>query len=728
MVAAVQNGANAVYLGGSAFSARAGAENFSTLTEAVDYCHARDVRVHLAANTLVRHNETEALEELLMQAADAGVDALIIQDLAVWSAARACLPEMELHASTQMSLMGAGGARQAAGMGFSRVIAARESSLEAIEEMAQILPVEVFVQGALCVCYSGQCLMSSMLGGRSGNRGRCAQPCRLPYEIEGKKGYWLSPRDLCTLADIPALMQAGATSFKIEGRLRRPEYVALATAAYRRAIDAAAENMPFDDTADRNRLSSVFHRGYYTRGYALGDNDARLMYPKRPNHGGLEVGSTRLGGLQLDFPLHAGDSVEMRPSGKGFLVDKDMPMGFVPYRGVIEGEIIYRTNDAELMEKARRSYEGERRIHPVAAQLILKPGRPAKLTLGNVAVEGEVVQAAKSNPITYEQAKKQIGKLGDAAMALEDFEYMPQGGFLPVSSLNALRRRAVEILLQKSKMKVIPLPPLPAKKDLPKSRQLILQSSNVELLRRSDAPDLRYYSPVDWDFVSLCADINALDGCAYLCLPFWLEGEQLEQIYMFSNGKVKGYVVGGIAQLDAPGPVIADYSLYAFSPRGALALMELGCERVTLSPELTAAQMGEITPYVPSEAIIHGDLPLMTLAHCPLRSSRGMDGRGRENCNLCKGKLPALVDRRGESFAMQRIKASDGCRVLVHNAHHLSMLGDLNALERAGLSALRVITNEETVIAAYAAALQGGGHGEIKNEKPTKGHFFRGVE
>lgn len=739
--AAVQNGADAVYFGGATFNARAGAENFLSIEEAVEYCHLRGVRAYLTTNTLVREEEFPRLNDLLWEAAQAGVDALIVQDLAVAIRARRLVPGIPLHMSTQAGVLGEQGARFALQHGFERVVAARECTLADLKAMADTgMEVEAFVQGALCVCYSGRCLLSSMIGGRSGNRGRCAQPCRLPYRMAKEDGYLLSPRDLCLLAELPALIGAGVGALKIEGRMRRPEYVAIATAAYRRALDAALEGRAYHAPEDRAALSAVFTRGQYTRGWAFEETDAEFFYPERPNHSGVPVGSAKADGrVMLETPLHKGDALEYRPSGQGFQAQADAPSGLLRDARARAGDTLYRTGDAALLEAARQSYARERRATVVDAALTLRPGQPASLALGAERVEGEIVQLASKRPLTEADARKQMDRFGEEPLALGSFTLVGEDAFLPVSALNALRRSAVEAWkadrLDKARRYPIPSERLTAD-TMPKGSYapperplLIAQSTDPAALRAmAGLAGALYYQPLDWREEPLRKAVESLPAKCHLVLPFWLDGPMLERVLSMARGRVAGFVAGSLAALQAAGEgCIGDYPLNAFSPLGAQALRDAGCARVTLSPELTLKQMATIARRLPGEAIVHGQLPLMTLRHCPVRASSGLGMEGRLRCDLCRGEPGPMIDRKNERFPLRRIRSEDGCRVELLNAHTLDMLDRLEGLKRAGLAAIRLLTDDIAAVKAYADALDDK-EAHFAVARRTRGHYDRGVE
>lgn len=459
--AAVCAGANAVYLGYSQFGARAAAANFDAeaLERAVAYAHLHHVRVHVTVNTLVKQNEIEDVTRALATIAACRADAVIVQDMGVASLVRELFPTLELHASTQMTLHTAAGARFAMAQGFRRVVLARECTLPAIAEVAATgVDTEVFVHGALCAGVSGQCLLSSMAGGRSGNRGRCAQPCRQVVTLGDTTAALLSMRDLCLRDYLPELQGAGVKALKIEGRLKRPEYVAVVTDSYRRALDALArgEFKPMD-AKERNSLLQIFHRGGFTTGHAMGAEDAELCSIERVNHGGVTIGTilsvqNGLATATLQTALHDGDSlridgvedVELRYSGHR--EDARATLRLRPGEHVKPGSPVVRTANAEQLQWAQSLTE---RPIPVAMRATIRAGEPIRLWVsdGENAAEsvGEIAQTPIKRALVSEDIARSLSKLGDTPFALQgDVAVETDEAFVPVSALNALRRAAVE--------------------------------------------------------------------------------------------------------------------------------------------------------------------------------------------------------------------------------------------------------------------------------------------
>lgn len=491
-VAAVENGADAVYLGSRAFSARGYASNFSEkeLEEAIDYAHLRGVKVYVTVNTLLKEEEVENALKLLSWLREIGTDAIIIQDLGLISLARKYLPDLPLHASTQMTLHNSEGVEFAKKMGIERVVLSRECSLEEIERIKEKTgaEIEVFIHGALCISYSGQCLLSSLIGGRSGNRGFCAQPCRKKYRLycEGKQikttgSYLLSPKDLNTTSGLGALIEAGIESFKIEGRMKRPEYVAGVVRIYRRLIDRYIENPAeyYVSEEEQETLTQLFNRSF-TQGYFFENPRWKLMSRENPHNRGVPAGtvtgydrrSNRIR-VKLSRPLRLGDGImvenaETRPEDKGKIISSMYTgKGPVYSAGVGDtveipfdsrapsGSTVYRTHDKMLMDSLKK--EGEsgslRPKIPVFITTTVASGRPVRLEVkdrdsNTVTIESEyLVEKAEKQPTSKARIEKQLSKLGNTIFEAVELHVTVEGDiFIPVGQLNDLRTKAIEQL------------------------------------------------------------------------------------------------------------------------------------------------------------------------------------------------------------------------------------------------------------------------------------------
>lgn len=503
---AVAAGADAVYIGGSKFGARAYAENpeKDSLLAAIDYVHEKDRRIYLTVNTLVKERElTGELYAFIENYYKAGIDAVIVQDVGVLHFLAEHFPELPVHASTQMTLVSAEGIHWFENYPVTRLVPARELSLQEIKTIRSKtdLEIECFVHGALCYCYSGQCLFSSMIGGRSGNRGRCAQPCRMPYTVleDGKKlkegCHILSPKDMCTLDMIPKLVDAGIDSYKIEGRMKRPEYTAGVTAAYRRMTDLYfsygeaefyryMERHPDILKEEMIRVGDLYNRGGFTKGYYVQYHGASMMTMNRPNHSGVKVGEVdkvqgSRAGIRLTESLHPQDVAEIRDrSGEvyEFTVGKSgLEAGNGRYETNVKkgfrlekGQEVYRTKNENLLQELADNYVNARVQMPVRAQVFFKTGEPVAMKVSllthrrsslhpekdredirlvEVTVTGEEVQTAKNQPITEEKIREQLQKTGESEFYFEQLDIIQKGdGFLPMGKLKELRRRAFEQL------------------------------------------------------------------------------------------------------------------------------------------------------------------------------------------------------------------------------------------------------------------------------------------
>ena len=494
LAAATAGGADAVYLGGKLFSARASAGNFDRqeLELALRYAHVRGVKVYVTVNTLLSDEELPEALNFLYDLQQIGADAVIVQDLGLIRLARQSLPELPLFASTQMTVHNRATALFLSGCGVKRLVLARETPLAGIRDIVRLgdIETEIFVHGALCFCYSGQCLMSSMIGGRSGNRGRCAQPCRLRYALLAEDGaslsdpkiigeHLLSPRDLNLSQHLPELCKAGITSLKIEGRLKRPEYVATVVRIYRdlldRIADGAGEYTVYpEETRD---LEQIFNRGF-TAGYLFQNPGRELMSYKRPNNRGIFLGRIRgfhkdsqMAEMLLEQPLRKGDGVEVwltqrgRAAGKvnriyrgGRLVDQaaagEIILLDLPGR-VFPGDRVFKTHDSLLIQKARETYAPgkEHKKIPLTFRASVSPGEPFRLKVtdpsGNTAeaVAKTPGQIADKSPLTEDFLRRQLGRLGNTPFTIgELFCHLPEPVITPVREINEARRQALESL------------------------------------------------------------------------------------------------------------------------------------------------------------------------------------------------------------------------------------------------------------------------------------------
>lgn len=484
--AAIRNGADAVYLGTGSLNARRGAENFSlpALAEACDFAHLRGARVYLTANVVVLASEMPAALELIARSWEAGVDAVIVQDLGLLLALHRSLPDVRVHASTQLDAHNAASVAALAGLGVQRVTLARELSVSEIATLVEASPVQIecFVHGSLCFCHSGQCLMSSMVGGRSANRGLCAQPCRLPYELVDASGsvaetsgrYLLSPRDLAGIELLPQLVESGVSSLKIEGRMKSADYVAEVVSVYRAALDRvlAAPDEFAVTAAETDRLAEAFNRGF-TQGYLADVCDDRLMSYGRPNNRGVALGRvveyrSGVATVTLDCALESEDTLEFWTAsgrfaqkagplecegGVGSAAPEGARVRIRTGRAVRAGDRVFRVTNAALVRAARRSWQGsaERRPVPLRMRARLRVGEPLALWAeaggAEAEVRGAVVEAARTKAVTAPEVAEHLGRLGGTPYGEPDLTIdLDATAGISFADLHEIRRQAIALL------------------------------------------------------------------------------------------------------------------------------------------------------------------------------------------------------------------------------------------------------------------------------------------
>lgn len=489
LVAAVNASCDAVYIGGTKFGARAYADNLTddNMLRAIDYIHIHGKKIYMTVNTLLKNSELEnELYDYLYPYYVQGLDAVIVQDAGVLRFIHEHFPKLPIHASTQMTLTMAQGAEVLKSKGVTRIVTSRELGLEEMKAFraGTDLEIEAFVHGALCYCYSGQCLMSSMIGGRSGNRGRCAQPCRMPYELASKgrtlsapdEKYLLSPKDICTIDIIPDLIEAGIDSFKIEGRMKRPEYTAGVTAAYRKYSDIYLElgREKYENyrkthreeiTKDIGELKDLYNRGGFTQGYYKERNGRSMISMYRPNHSGVLAGKVaevkgNQAVIRLEEGINAQDVLEIREASENlydFTVKSGEEKGNRYYANlgkgtkVKAGNEVYRTKNNRLIDALSEKYLQKEEKVPISGELTVRVEEPLKLklTCRNTVTEiyGDIVQKAQNQPMTEDKLRKQLLKTNDTDFEFQELNLILNGNsFIPVQKLNELRRNGLEEL------------------------------------------------------------------------------------------------------------------------------------------------------------------------------------------------------------------------------------------------------------------------------------------
>lgn len=761
LVAAVENGANAIYLAGNAFGARAYASNFDreALREAIHFAHLRHVAIHVTVNTIVADEEMGPLRDYLRFLYEAGADAVLVQDLGVARVAHETVPDLPLHASTQMSVSSLEGVRALAELGFTRVVLARELSLKEIRHICAHAPVEIetFMHGALCVCYSGQCLMSSMIGGRSGNRGRCAQPCRLPYTLVDEKGqdvlgdkagsYLLSPRDLSTIDVIPDLIEAGVSSLKIEGRMKRPEYVATVVRTYCEAIDTYYAGKGYAVTQEeRDDLAQIFNRDF-TTAYLEGRPGKAMMSDRRPNNRGLLIGrvtaydwdarivtvklSGRLGlGDQVDFWVKVGGRVTATISAltdaKGRAVEEGQAgdtVSFAIPSAVRDHDRVFKVYDARLMERAKETYASGapvRRI-PVAIAVRAAVGEPLTVTLCDAeGHRGEgrtdfIGEPARKRPLSEEIIRKQVSRLGTSVYEMKSLHCDIAGEVMvPMSEINEARRKAVEALdaLRLKEIEAREHRPEPKFTDriarpTPKKAHFLvavdtlgkaeaaLSAGADGILFGGESYEHRVIAPEEYERAwQMAREAGARIDFNTPRIVHDGQQKHVERLLAaFAAFPPDAVHVHNIAMLAlvrrlTDFTIHADYSLISYNKQTLAFLKDYGASGATLSPELTAKEIRKLTQEssLPLTCIVHGRLELMVSNYCVTGSFLGGCGEGPCTQPCTRGHF-ALKDRKDALFPLAM---DQFCHMHVLNSKVLSMMPHAMKFRAAGIETMQI--------------------------------------
>ena len=681
VIAAVQNGADAVYLGLGDFNARRGAHNFTPdeFEKAIRYCHLRNCRVYVTLNTLVNDREMNSAVAAARLASDKGADAILIQDLGLAQAIRRAVPDIPLHASTQMSIHNLAGAEAAAQMGMTRVVLARELNLDEIRFISKHARVEteVFVHGALCFCHSGQCYLSAMIGRRSGNRGMCAQPCRMQYSLGGRMDdYPLSLKDSCLADRLQELEEVGVACVKIEGRMKRPEYTGIVTGVYAKLLKEKRKPTP----EEMDLLERVFSRQGFTQGYLNGD--------KADMHG-----------VRAD-------------------ADDDLD---------------------SLYADARKAYcDGEVRRVPIHFYTLVQKGEKAKAIAfdddGNRAVAfGPVPERAKRQGVTAGYIVEQMYKTGGTPFTVvENQAKADEGLFLPAAEINELRRTLISELSEKRMTPGLRrsnlMPPEPENR-IQKGDPLAIFQVAVEEQLSPELAELKpnyLYAPTllmsehfDRVMPFLTNDVTPV-----AVLPRVITDDETEQIYRalenLAHNGVKEALVGNIGHVamakQAGMAVRADFGMNAFNSRTLEVLRSAGFLSATASFELRLSQIRDLKKPLDTEMIIYGRLPVMVSDQCVIRQSAGK----------CNCQVPGqLADRTGSVFPVVK---EYGCRNVIYNAHKLFLADKRSELLSAGLWGMRLMFTTESARECVEVAKAYLGLNEYQPNMLTRGLYYRGVE
>lgn len=731
--AAISNGCDAVYLGLQKFGARAYSDNFDmeSLDEAVKYAHLRDVKIYVTMNTIVFEDEISDMRTQVDKLNDIGVDGIIVQDLAVFDYVSQNFADMEVHCSTQMGIDDIDGALLCREMGADRVVLARETGIEKVLQIKETvkIPIEIFVHGALCVSYSGNCLMSGLIGYRSGNRGRCVGSCRKLYEIIDTtkgcslgKNYILSTKDLNTIDHIEQLKKID--SLKIEGRMKEAAYVTNVVSKYRKALDGQLG----DD--DRHDLDKTFNRTY-TKGYLFDEDAGEITNVSRPNNFGYEIGKVTkfyrgMYEISLNRVLNQNDIIRIDHNGEdinmsvvklydreGKLINKAEKVCYIKIKEKLSsGDVVYKTKDQQFYKELETAQEKEFRRFDMNLKVYAYP--ESKLIIDAEGLgqsymyeSDELLSEAVNSPTTEAQVRKQLSKLNDTVFRLNALEFEAYNAFIPASMLNNARRQIVQALYEAK-----------------------LRSKKT---RRKQEPSKEPITfPLHEPYITASVTTKAQYEA---CLSSGLKEVYVDNIirrnqnnYEDKEGEllIGGY--GGIYHYRERNPFVTDYSLNVVNSTSCYELYRLGARRVTLSYELNHQQIRDLIDeyckanggYPSLEMIVYGRAPLMFTKYCPLKKMG--------QCGKCKSRTYELRDEYG-SFP---VLLHDDCSTTILNGRILNLLDEMPNIK--GIEAFRLNFTTETadevreVINEAVKKLRGLSEKPVFNQQTdTRGHFNKEI-
>jgi len=679
--ACVDNGADAVYLGLSDFNARIKAENFNTenIRKMVKYCHLFDIKVYVTTNTLIKNSEINRFLEFAKCLVEAKVDAFIVQDLGVAKLLKDNFENVVLHASTQMAVHNLDGAKILEKLGFQRVVLSREAKLEDIKQIKQNtnLEIEYFVQGALCVAFSGNCYFSSLYSGCSGNRGKCLQFCRKPYFCNDKKGYFISPRDLCLIKSVKELQQAGVDSLKIEGRLRRKAYVAQSVKSYRLAVDNI--NNDFDCEQEIEKLSKVFARGKYNERAYLDEKVDNIIEPNFGNHRGKLIGSVKKVEpfkniykitINSKHKIVEGDGIKFVRNG-----DEKLSVGVGNVDNVgVNTYAIYSTKSPKTNDDVylcvdslfENSLEVEKRRLNIKANLQAKIGSPLKLELSyrdvSVVVESEqTLEQAKTSGASKEDLEKSINKVQDTNFAIKDFEFDLENVFVPKSLINDVRRKAVELLeekiIQQNEKNILEKPKDKMQVYAFEKTQNECNKNFVIVNEKNDLNSIKnrqvIFSPTNYNgaekFVNLLLENSNI---VYLDLPIianYSDMKNLDELVQKLDTKV-GLVANNLWALKYASvrEILAGQYLNIFNNLSVQLINEFNIKQIIVSPEIL---WEEINANDNMYQYTFGKFPMMNFCHCPYKTIN------HNSCEKCSfNDMLTYSDELKNNFKIRRRK------------------------------------------------------------------------
>ena len=745
--AAVQNGANAVYFGSNLFSARAFAKNFDKdeLEQAINYAKLRGVKTHLTLNTLIKDEEFEEAFNVAKTAYEFGIDAIIVQDLGLAINLINSFPDLEIHASTQMTTSNLEGVKKLEHLGFKRVVLSRECSISEIEHICKNsdIEIEVFTHGALCISYSGQCLFSSMVGGRSGNRGMCAQPCRLPYSLfsEDKvldKGYLLSPRDLCSLENLPNLISAGVSSLKIEGRMKSPTYVATVTKIYRKYIDLAYKFLNNEvskyeiDLNDKKELMQVFNRGEFSTGHLLDSPNKKLIYPQKPNNMGITLGKVLkfnpnkgLITVKLEDEVAIGDGISFENESTKYTISELMnkniniksgltgnTVTFGRMKGNIKpGDKIFKLTDKTLSAEALNSFSKENVKTYLSCNLEIHSSKKISVTVNslnfNLDVNFEydyITDIAKNSPITQDKIINQFNKTLNTCFEFSEINIdLDDNVFIPTSIINDIRRTAISLIEEKiissfkresnSIITKLQSNCETSIKHQEKAVLLNILNTNYDYSKLKNFDKiyipLKYFSDKNYEkILKLLENKSKL----YIYMPVVVKDRYLSTIKKSVENALNKFNISGavVSEMSSISlfkniEIIANYNFNIFNSYSSKEIQKLGFTSITLSPELDERELSNISAKN-KEVIVYGKIPLMTMSYCLL----GKSNRCYKECkHLCLENNNYYLNDR-YNFKFRVIPDNIQTLTTIYNSRNIS-ISNVNA------SCLRYDILDETI-------------------------------
>ena len=786
--AAITAGADAVYTGGALFGARAYAHNLTEeeLLEAIDYVHLHGRRLYLTVNTLIKDREMEKqMYDYLLPYYRQGLDAVIVQDIGLFRFIRKHFPDLPIHASTQMTLTGVDGAKFLEKEGAQRIVTSRELSMAEVKKIADEteLEIESFVHGALCYCYSGQCLFSSFIGGRSGNRGQCAQPCRLLYRTpEAKRPqYLLSLKDICTLELIPEMIESGIYSFKIEGRMKKPEYAAAVAFQYRKYADLYLkyyEECPAEEDPaayamkkyrvreeDRQMLLDLYNRGGFHTGYYHTQNGREMISLNRPNHAGVpavkvlakkgrNVTAKALTDLYpqdiIELPMRKGrekaDNYTCKDAVRKGMNVQIPVFADTPFK---RDEIWMRTRNSTLIDTLREEFVNGKIKERICGTFRLYPQEKATLTVkcrdAEITVAGEKAQEALSQPMSRERIEKQLRKTGNTEF---EFSFLKteigEKVFLPMQSLNELRREALEtlekVICEKYRRSGEVKDPEEDKTELSMEEEVLSEwtasvrtAEQMEVILEEEAIGRIYVDctmfPRIWEkdsYVEWITKVHAAGKEIYLVMPYIFR-ERTRKQYEAAYNRIFGAGWDGIliANYESfaflkehgyTGRIMTDYNLYEFNQESRKFWKEKGVFEFTAPVELTERELQDLR-VKDGEVIVYGYLPMMISAGCIQKTTRGC---------LKKSGQTTITDRYRNPFVVKN--ECDYCYNILYNYVPLYLGDRMEEVYQIGPRRIRLMfttERQQEVRQILSAYFEGK---ELPEGTYTRGHWKRGIK